>query len=310
VVKYVGLRVLQAIPVLIGITIVSFILIHLVPGDPARLQLGPRASAAQVEALQHQLGLDKPLLDQYVSFLGNAAHLQFGQSLSLHQPVGGVIRAKVGLTALLVAYSLLISLLIAIPLGLLAAVKRDRLTDHAIRIGGMVFYVMPVFWFGLLLSLVFGLQLGLLPTGGYESGAIGSVRSLTLPAVTLGIVTGPLFLRSLRASAIQVLDSGYTEAARARGFAERRILFRHVWRPASISTVTLVGLTIGVLLSGTVVVESVFGLPGMGTLLVSAVSSRDFPLIQGLVFVMAAAVVVVNLLADLAYAVIDPRVRL
>jgi peptide/nickel transport system permease protein len=310
VLKFIGVRFLQAIPVLFGITIASFFLIHLVPGDPARIQLGAHASQAQVAALRHQLGLDRPLVTQYLTFLENAARLKFGESLALHESVGAVIRAKLSLTAELMAYSLFVSLALTVPLGLVAAVKRDRATDHAIRIGGMALFVMPVFWLGLIMSLIFGLKLGWLPTGGYEHGFTGALRSLTLPSVTLGLVIAPLFLRTLRASLIQTLDAAFVEAARARGFSRSRILFRHVLRNASISTVTLVGLTVGALLSGIVVVENVFGLPGLGSLLVSAVSARDFPMVQGLVVVMALVVVLVNLATDVAYAVIDPRVRL
>jgi peptide/nickel transport system permease protein len=308
--KYVGLRLLQAIPVLLGITIASFLLIHLVPGDPARIQLGPRATASAVHQLDRQLGLDRPLLAQYWSFLKGAVRLDFGESLALHQPVGGLVRSRIGITALLMAYSLLISLILTVPFGLLAAIRRERAADHAIRIVGMTLFVMPVFWLGLLLSLVFGLDLGLLPTGGYAGGFGGALRSLTLPALTLGLVMAPLFLRSLRASLLQTLDAGFIEAARARGFSEWRVLFGHCLRNASISTVTVVGLTMGGLVSGAVVVENVFAIPGLGGLLVSSVSARDFPTVQGLVVVLALAVIAINLLTDLAYAAIDPRVRL
>jgi peptide/nickel transport system permease protein len=310
VLKYVGLRLLQAIPVLIGITIASFFLIHLVPGDPARVQLGPRATAAAVAHLDHQLGLDRPLWDQYKTFLAGAVHLSFGESLALHRAVGGLITSRIGVTALLIGYSLVISLLLTIPFAIISAVRRDRAADHAIRVVGMTLFVMPVFWLGLLLSLIFGLELRVFPTGGYVPGVSGALRSLTLPALTLALVSAPLFVRSLRASLIQTLDTGYIEAARARGFSERRVLFSHCLRNASISTVTLVGLTIGWLVSGTVVVENVFAIPGLGTLLVSSVSARDFPTIQGLVVVLALAVVLINLATDLGYAVIDPRVRL
>ncbi|MGA8355224.1 MAG: ABC transporter permease [Solirubrobacteraceae bacterium] len=308
--KYVGLRLLQAIPVLIGITIASFVLIHLVPGNPARIQLGPRATAEAVRELDRQLGLERPLLSQYWTFLGGAVKLSFGESLALHQAVGRLIGSRVGMTALLMAYSLAISLALTIPFALIAAVRRDSPADHAIRIVGMTFFVMPVFWLGLLLILVFGLELGVLPTGGYAPGVAGALRSLTLPALTLGLVMAPLFLRSLRASMVQTLDAGFIEAARARGFSERRVLYGHCLRNASISMVTVVGLTMGGLVSGTVVIENVFAIPGLGTLLVSSVSARDFPTIQGLVVVLAFAVVVINLLTDLAYAAIDPRVRL
>ena len=308
--KYVGLRLLQAIPVLVGVTIVSFLLVHVVPGNPARIQLGPRATEQAVHELDRQLGLDRPLLDQYVSFLEGAVKLSFGESLALHQSVGGLIKGRAGITALLMLYSLLISMVLTVPFALLSAVKRDSPIDHTIRIVGMTLFVMPVFWLGLLLSLVFGLEFGVLPTSGYEGGLGGALDSLTLPALTLALVMAPLFLRSLRASVIQTLDTGFVEAARARGFSERRVLFRHTLRNASISTVTVVGLTMGALVSGTVIVENVFAIPGLGQLLVSSVSSRDFPTVQGLVVVLALAVIVINLLTDLAYAAIDPRVRL
>jgi peptide/nickel transport system permease protein len=308
--KYVGLRLLQAIPVLVGITIVSFLLIHLVPGDPARIQLGPHATAAQVAALKRTMGLDRPLIDQYGTFLKNAITLNFGQSLALHQSVGSVIRSKVGVTALLMLYSFVLCGLLTISFGVFAAVKRDRAADHAIRTVGMVLFVMPMFWLGLILILIFGLDLGWFPVGGYESGLIGTIHSLTLPALALSLGLVPLFVRTLRASVIQTLDGGFVEAARARGFSERRVLFRHVLRNASISTVTLMGLTIGAMLSWTVLVENVFSIPGIGTQLVASVSARDFTMVQGLVVLLATAVVLINLLTDLAYAVIDPRVRL
>jgi peptide/nickel transport system permease protein len=310
VLKYVGWRCLQAIPVLVGITLVSFFLIHLVPGDPARIQLGPHASAAQVAHLREQLGLERPLIDQYWSFISSAAHLDFGQSLALHQAVGGIIGSKFAVTAELLVYSLLIGLVLTIPFGVLAGTRKGKPSDHAIRVVGMVLFVMPVFWLGLILSLIFGLELALLPTGGYQSDFVGAIESLTLPAVTLGLVMAPIFVRTLRSGVIQSLESSYVEAARARGYGRGRILLRHVLRNASVATVTLIGLWIGTLLSGMVVVENVFSIPGLGTLLVSSVSARDFPMVQGLVVVLAAAVVAINLLTDLAYAAIDPRVRL
>jgi peptide/nickel transport system permease protein len=310
VLKYIGARLLQTLPILLAITIGSFFLIHLVPGDPARIQLGPHATYAQVAALRHVLGLDRPVVDQYWSFLTGAVRLHFGESLSLHQSVGALIRSRIGATALLVLYSLLVSILVTVPLGVIAAVRRDRLADHAIRVFGMVFFGMPIFWLGLLFILLFGLELRWFPPGGYGHGFGGIVKSLTLPAVVLGLAMAPLFVRSFRASIIQTLDSGFVEAARARGFSERRVLFRHVLRNASISTVTLVGVTISLLLSWTVVIENAFAIPGLGALLVSSVSARDFPTIQGLVVVLSVAVVAINLLTDLAYAAIDPRVRL
>jgi peptide/nickel transport system permease protein len=308
--KYAGIRVLQAVPVLLGITVASFLLIHLVPGEPARIELGARAPASEVLALRRQLGLDRPLPDQYWKFLTGIVRFNFGESLALHQAVGGIIRAKIGVTAWLMLYSLVLSMVLTVPLGVVAAVRRDRGVDHVIRIIGMTFFVMPTFWLGLLLSLIFGLVLGVLPTSGYTTGFVGMLRSLTLPALALSLAMVPLFVRSLRASVIEALDMGYVEAARARGFSEHRVLFRHVLRNASISTVTLVGLATGGLLSGALIVENVFAIPGLGPQLVSAVSARDYPMVQALVVVLAAGVVLINLLTDLTYAVIDPRVRL
>jgi peptide/nickel transport system permease protein len=265
---------------------------------------------AQVAALKHQLGLDRPLLTQYLSFLSGAVHLHFGESLALHEGVGRIIGSKVGVTGLLIVYCLVISVLLTIIFGVIAAVKRDRLADHAIRVAGMVLFVMPLFWLGLVMILIFGLELGWFPTGGYEHGLAGAFRSLTLPAVSLSLVVAPLFVRSLRASMIQTMDAPFVEAARARGFSDWRVLSHHVLRNASTSTVTLMGLTMGAMLSWTVLVENVFALPGLGQQLVSSVSARDFPMVQGLVVVMAVAVVAINLITDLTYAVIDPRVRL
>jgi peptide/nickel transport system permease protein len=310
VLKYVLLRLAQSVPTLIAITLAGFLLIHLVPGDPARIILGPRATERSVAALRHSYGLDASLTTQYARFLRGAVHLDFGQSFSNHSSVASVILARLGPSAMLIGYSMVIALALAVPLAVLAAVKQDHAPDHVIRVIGMAVFAMPPFWLGLVLVLTFGLELGLLPTSGYGDGFAGHVRSLTLPALTTGLVAAPWFLRSLRASTIEALRSGYVEAARARGLSERRVLSRHVLRIALLPTVTVVGLSVGYLVSANVVVENVFGIPGLGSLMVSAVGSRDFPLIQGLVVILGVAVVLVNLATDLAYALIDPRVRL
>jgi peptide/nickel transport system permease protein len=307
--SYTARRLLQIIPVLIGITLFSFLLINLVPGDPVRIELGPHASFAQVEHLREQLGLNESLINQYLHFLGGAATLDFGESLALHQGVGTLISARIGPTAFLVLYSLVLSLLITVPFGVLAAVRREGVTDHAIRIVAMVFLGMPMFWLGLVLVLIFGLDLGWFPTGGYQHGFPEAIRSLTLPAITLALGIAPLFVRSLRASVIEILDTGFVEAARSRGYSQSRVLFRHVLRNASISTTTLVGVSVAGLLSWIVVIENVFSIPGLGQLLVQSVSARDYPVIQAVTVILALAVVLINLATDLVYAAIDPRVR-
>jgi len=307
--KYVLVRVGQAVPTMIGVAIVGFFLVHLVPGDPGRIALGPRASEIAVRAFDDNLGVNGPIGQQFVRFLSGVTHLQFGQSFTQHESVSAAIASRIAPTALLIGYGFLIAVAVTVPVSLFVAVRRDRAADHAVRAIGMVCYAMPVFWLGLLLSLVFGLQLGVLPTSGYASGLSGALKSLTLPAVTLALITAPLFIRTLRASVIGALDAGYVEAARSRGLSERRVLYRHALRNASIPFVTLVGLTVGALVSGAVVIENVFALPGLGSLLVSAVTSRDFALVQGLVVLLGLCVVVINLLADVLCAVLDPRIR-
>lgn len=307
---YVARRILVAIPLVLLIATAGFLLIHMVPGDPGRIQLGPRASQAQVDALNHRYGLDRPLLDQYWSFLKGAVQLDFGTSFALRQSVGSALASRAVPSILLAGLGLVIALLLAVPLAFLSARRQNRAPDHVVRIVGMTFYAMPPFWLGLMLAVIFGLQLGWLPTSGYDdSSGVAILRSLTLPAVTVSLIVMPLFIRTLRASVIATYGAGFVESARARGLSHRRVLWRHVFRNSSMSLVTLVGLVAGFLVSSTVVVESVFAIPGVGQLLVSSVGARDFPVIAGLTVLMGAAVVVINLLTDIVYGLVDPRVR-
>jgi peptide/nickel transport system permease protein len=307
---YAARRLAQVIPTLIGLTFLSFLIIHVVPGDPGRIALGMRASPAAVVAFDRHLGLDKPLLAQYWTFVTDAVRFHLGASISRDQSVASVIVGHAGLTVLLVAYATIVALVIAVPASIAVAVRPNSLIDHAVRALGMIAFVMPAFWFGILLILVFAVNIPLFPVTGYGSGVGGVLRSLTLPAFTLGLAVAPLFIRTLRASLISTLNASFIDAARARGFSARRVLYRHALRPSCTSLVTLVGLTVGWLIGGTVVVEAVFGLPGLGTVLTSSVEARDFPLVQGLVLVLGTAVIVINLVTDLTYAVVDPRIRL
>jgi peptide/nickel transport system permease protein len=307
---YLGRRIVLALPVLLGVTFGAFLLVHLVPGDPARVALGSHATEGAVAALRQQLHLDQPLLQQYATFLGDALTFHFGRSIQLHESVAQIVGARVLPTLWLIAYSVVVALAIAVPLAVLAAVRRNGIVDNALRLSMMVTFAMPSFWLGLILILVFGLQLGWFPTSGYGESTLDHVRSLTLPAITIGLWLSPLLMRSLRSSLIETLGSEFVEACRARGMSSRRVLFKHVLRNSLISTVTLLGVSVAFLLSGTVVVENVFGIPGLGSLLVSSVERRDFPVIQGLAVVFGLGVIAVNLLTDIAYATIDPRVRL
>jgi peptide/nickel transport system permease protein len=303
-------RLIDAIPVLIGVTLVSFALIHLTPGDPVRILLGGHATPANVAALRHTLGLDRSLPAQYWQFVSGAFTGSFGTSIEYRTPVSSIVGPRVGASAFLIGYALFVSILIAVPLAFVAALRRDRPADHAIRLGTTVTFAMPSFWVGLILSLLISLQLGWLPPSGYGASFPEHLEGLTLPALTIALALAPLLIRILRSALIDTLGAEYIDATRARGLGEPRVLGRHVLRNSLTSTVTLLSLFFAVLLSGTVVVENVFAIPGLGSLLVASVSARDFPIIQALTFIFGVAVILAGLLSDLAQAAIDPRVRL
>lgn len=303
-------RAVQAIPVLIGISLAAFVLIHLVPGDPAKIILGSKATPQAVATLNEQLGLDRPLPTQYIDFITGAVHLEFGESITQKTSVSSIIEPRMLVTFWLMLYSVAVSIVVAVPLAVISALRRNRPADHGIRLFTMLTFAMPSFLLGLLLILFFSLELGLFPTSGYGEGAAGHFRSLTLPAITVGLYLAPILLRTLRVGIIESLGTEYVEAARARGLSERRIVLKHVLRNSLVSTITVLGLNIGFLLSGLVIIENVFALPGLGSELVSSITTRDYPTIQALTLVFGVAVVGINLLTDLAYAALDPRVRL
>ncbi len=308
-IRYLGARGLQAIPVLIGISLVAFFLIRLVPGDPIRTMLGARATEEAVAILRSRYGLDQPLPIQYLSFLAGAAQLDLGDSIALQRPVAALIGSRMGPTILLIGYATIISFVVALPLATYSAVKANRLPDQTIRLVMMVTFAMPAFWLGLILILVFSLNLHLFPASGLGEGLLPLVWSLTLPAITIGLYLAPVLIRTLRASMMESLQSDHVEAARARGLPEGLILRRHVLRTSLIATVTIVGVNLGFLISGSVIVENVFAIPGLGSLLVNAVATRDFPLIQGVALFLGVAVVILSLGTDIVNALIDPRIR-
>jgi len=303
-------RAVQAIPVLIGVSLAAFVLIHLVPGDPAKIILGAKATPQAVATLNEQLGLDRSLPAQYLDFITGSVHLDFGESITQKVSVSSILGPRVLVTFWLMLYSVVISIAVAVPLAVLSALRRNRPSDHGIRLFTMLTFAMPSFLLGLLLILIFALDLGWFPTSGYGEGAGGHFRSLTLPAFTVGLYLAPILLRTLRVSIIETLGTEFIEAARARGLNERRVVLKHVLRNSLVSTVTVLGLNIGFLLTGLVIIENVFALPGLGSELVSSIVSRDYPTIQALTLVFGVAVIAINLLTDLAYAALDPRVRL
>jgi peptide/nickel transport system permease protein len=302
-------RILHSVPVLVGVVVLSFLIIHLAPGDPVKLMLGVHATPEAVAAARHNLGLDKSLVHQLLSFFVNALQGDFGTSILSRAPVRSIVEPRVMPTVWLLSYSVILALVIAIPLAMLSAVKQHGPADQVIRLLGMAVFAMPSFWVGLMIVLLIGLKLGWLPVSGYETGPVGLARTLTLPAFTLALYLAPMMVRTLRASLVEALSTEYVEAARARGLSELRVIGEHALRNSLIPLITVLSINIGFLISGTVIVENVFQIPGLGSLLVTSVLQRDFPIIQALVFVFGVMVIITNLAADLAYVAVDPRVR-
>ena len=281
------------------------------PGDPAQHMLGYNATPESLRILREQLGLDRSVTQQFWDFFRGIAVGDFGESILKKEAVRTVVAERSIVSLVLLGYAVAIALLVSLPIAIVSALKRNRWPDHLLRLVSMVTFAMPSFWLGLLLALWFGLNLGWFPVGGYKDVHLFSViHTLTLPAATVGLYLAPLLARSLRSSLIEELDKDYVDAARARGFRESRVVGKHVLRNSLISTVTVLSLNVGYLLSGTVIVENVFAIPGLGTLIVDAVMQRDYPLIQALTLFFGIAVIATNLLADLTYAALDPRIRL
>jgi peptide/nickel transport system permease protein len=307
---YVVRRLLQAIPVALGVTILVFFLIHLVPGDPARTILGNQATAPRVALLRHEWGLDRPLPVQYAKFMDRLLHGDLGSSLFYGVDAGHLVVQRLPVTLWLICFGGLLSVMIAVPLSVIAATRRDRFADHTVRVVPLVGLGFPAFWLGIMLLLVFGLNFGrLFPVGGYGEGFFGHLHSMFLPALTVALGISPILIRSLRAALLEVLESDYVTTARSKGLSERRVLIRHALRNAAVSTVSVLGVNIGFLVGGTLVIEQVFALPGVGQLMINSIFQRDFPVVQAVTLVFAMLVVLVYLLTDVAHALLDPRVR-
>ncbi len=299
-----GRRLALLVPTVLGVLTLVFFLVHLIPGDPVELMLGETASRADLARLRADLGLDRPLGEQYARFLGGLARGDLGRSFFYRKPVLAVIAGALPATALLAAAAMAVAILIALPVGILAAVRRDRLADRLAMLASLVGVSMPNFWLGPLLIILFSFRLGWLPVSGRDGAA-----SLVLPAVTLGTALAAILSRMTRSSMLDVLGEDYLRTARAKGVRERVVIARHALRNALLPVVTIVGLQFGALLSGAVITENVFAWPGVGTLLIQAITARDYPLVQGCVLVIALCYVAVNFLTDVLYSVIDPRVR-
>jgi peptide/nickel transport system permease protein len=301
---------MAAIPVILGVAIVTFLLLRLIPGDPARALLGIHASPAAVTALRARLGLNEPLYRQLGSYLAGLAHGSTGTSIYYKTPVSSLIASRAAVTASLVAVATLFSILITVPLAALAAARPDRPADHAVRLVSLFGLGMPSFFFGILLIIFFSVDLHWFAVGGWGVSFGDHLRSLVLPGLTAAIAIVPVLIRSLRVGMLEVMGSDFVATARAKGLRGSRVLFAHVARNALIPTLTLLGINIAYLIGGTVVIERVFGLDGLGNLMLNAIGVRDFPVVQGVTIVYAMAVVLVNLTTDLAAARLDPRIRL
>jgi len=304
-------RVLQALVVIIGVTIITFILLHMLPGNPVRAILGPRASKADVASLTRQLGLNKPLPVQYLLWLWNLAHFNLGFSYRQTATVSSLLAARIPNSLLLVGSSLVLALVLAIPLGMFQAVRRNRPDDYTLTGLAFIFYSMPTFWLGIILIIIFSATLGWLPPEAPQASAslFSQLNALILPVATLTLVTLALFSRYMRSSMLDNLVQDYVRTAKSKGVSNRRVLFRHVLRNALIPVLTLVGLSIPGVVAGEVVTETVFNYPGMGYLFFLSAQNDDFPVLLGVTLVIAIATVLGSLVADILYAVADPRIR-
>lgn len=306
---YIATRLLQVVPTFLVVMLVVFFLIRALPGDPASAMLGDRATDAAVARLYEELGLGEPLLVQFVIFVKRFFTGNIGESIVLHMPVFDLIVERMQVTIFLTLYSAILSVLIAFPLAVAAALNRDRLIDHAIRIVAQIGLSSPIFFVGLVILTFLAAKLRLFPVGGYGEGFVENLYFLFLPALSLALYQAAVLVRNLRNSIIDILKADFIEFAAARGLGRGTILFRYVLRNALIPAVTLIGINIGYLIGGAVITETVFGIPGAGRLMVDSIFGRDYPVIQGLTLGLALLVSAVFLLTDLAIAWLDPQVR-
>lgn len=307
--SYLLRRLLQLIPISLGLATLIFVLIHLSPGDPARLMLGPRATSEQLARLRSYMHENDPLWTQFVAYIAHLAQGDLGTSIYFQSPVTELLGSRLPTTLLLAFCSILLSVVVALPLAVLSATHRGGWIDQGVRLVTLVGFAMPSYWLALLLMLLFGLKLRVLPIAGYGTGLGDHLFHLIMPSAVIAFSVFPLLVRTLRIGVLEVQRQDYVRTARAKGLPGRIVLYKHVLRNALLPTITVVGLNLGALLGGTVIIESVFALPGVGYLLTSSVNNRDYPAVQGAALVLAMLFVLVNLLADVTYSLVDPRIR-
>lgn len=311
--SYILRRLIGLVPLLLLVAVIAFTLVRLTPGDPAAVAAGENASPADVARIRSVMGLDRPLPVQFVRWIDRVfLHADLGESLTLKKPVVEVIAQRIQPTALLTLFGTLVSVVLGIPLGIIAAIKRNSLADRALMFGAIFGLSIPSFWLGLILVLVFSLRFQLLPPAGFESlqdGGFAALRYLVLPSIAIGISSTAFLARMVRSSMLDVLRQDYVRTAYAKGLRPQTVIIRHALKNAMIAPLTVIGLTVANLASGAVVIETVFNVPGAGRLLVSSVARRDYPVMQGVILIVALLYIVINLIVDVLYGVLDPRVR-
>lgn len=302
--KFTIKKLILMIPVLIGMTIVIFLILHLAPGDPVHLLVGPNVTPEAYEQVKVDLGLDKSTVSQYFTFMGNILKGDLGTSILQKRPVIDIISERLPITLEIGFYSLILSFIVSIPLGIAAAIKRNTIVDYSAMTAALIGMSMPNFWFGLLLIYYFSYTLGWFPISGY-----GTLMHLVLPVIALGLTDAAITARMARSSMLEVIRQDYIRTARAKGLKEKVVMNEHALRNALIPLITILGLRIGMIFSGSVIIETVFSIPGIGRTMVDAIFARDFPVIQGSLLVLGACVLIGNLIADILYAVVDPRIK-
>lgn len=310
--RFIAKRIISVIPVLIIVSIVIFSLIHLVPGDPATAMLGDLATEEDIAALRIRMGLDKPLIEQYFIWIGNIFHGDFGMSVVNNETVGSLIISHIRPTISLAIYALVIAAVIAIPLGMIASRKKGSAIDHVVSVISLAGISLPSFLLVLFLMLLFSVKFRIFPVSGYKEiseGFLEHIRSLTLPAIALGFMNAALMMRMTRASMLEVLGSDYIKMAKAKGVKEFSLLAKHAFKNTLVTLITIFGQSIVQALSGAAVVESLFAVPGLGQLMVNSIGRRDYYVIQAIVLLIAVINVVINMIIDILYGFVDPRVR-
>lgn len=310
---YVIKKIISSVVTLLFVILLIFIAFRIIPGNPAHIILGVEATPSQIAALEQKLGLDKTLTEQFFDFLKGIVLFDFGESLRFSQPVLSLIGERIGVTFSLAVISILITIIVSIPLGILAASYKGKLPDIIISISSQIGLAVPSFWMGIILIMIFGLFLKIISVGGYvewSENPFLAFKSLFFPALAIAIPQIAIIIRYLRTTIIEQLSLDYVRTATSKGLKGYQILFHHVLRNALIPVITIAGLNFGEILAGSLVIEQVFALPGFGRMLITAIGDRDFPLVQGMVFFIAIIAIVVNLLVDLSYRVLDPKIRL